>query len=180
MTRHCGECQLCCELVPVKEIGAAGKAANERCTYQRRGRRGCSIYARRPDSCRYWSCQWLINAGETAKLSRPDRCHYVIDPIPDYVGFQHEGSAGIEHIMAVQVWIDPRFPAAHQDQSLRRFLYDTWQAALVRYGSREVLLLIPPEEYDGEWLERKSQPHDQWVEHSEADLLAALIEGHRR
>ena len=71
MERKCGDCQLCCKLLPTKEIG---KVANTRCEHQRTGK-GCTIYARRPFSCSSWSCRWLLE-DDTADLSRPDRAHY--------------------------------------------------------------------------------------------------------
>ena len=61
--RNCGDCQLCCKLVPTKEIN---KPANTRCKHQKVGK-GCGIYAQRPFSCMVWNCRWLVN-DDTADL----------------------------------------------------------------------------------------------------------------
>jgi Fe-S-cluster containining protein len=106
MNRQCGDCQLCCKLLPMQpgrrearattaliEAGLARpdefvgmlpewtKPAGERCKFQKAGK-GCAVYARRPLGCRLWNCRWLVDAGET---SRPDRAHYVIDIMPDVI-----------------------------------------------------------------------------------------------
>ena len=67
-TRRCGDCQLCCKLLPV---GALGKAAGERCRHQRH-HKGCAVYRKRgfPSECGAWSCRWLVE-DDTADLSRP-------------------------------------------------------------------------------------------------------------
>ncbi len=85
--RKCGDCSLCCKLLPMPELA---KPANKRCKHQRYGK-GCAIYARRPDSCRTWSCRWLLGEG-TDDLPRPDRSHYVIDPMPDFVRMVNKDS----------------------------------------------------------------------------------------
>ena len=38
--RRCGDCQLCCKLLPVRELS---KGASERCRHQRVGK-GCTVY----------------------------------------------------------------------------------------------------------------------------------------
>lgn len=68
MKRICGDCQLCCKLMPVEEFD---KPANCRCEHQRTGK-GCAIYADRPMSCALWNCRWLVDT-ECAGLPRPER-----------------------------------------------------------------------------------------------------------
>jgi hypothetical protein len=82
MMRECGDCQLCCKLVPVPEIG---KLAGQRCKNQR-FRKGCALYHTpfKPITSNTWNCRWLVN-DDTADLPRPDRSHYVIDINPDYL-----------------------------------------------------------------------------------------------
>ena len=67
MSRHCGPCQLCCEVVAVEPLD---KPEHQRCRFQ--GARGCSIYEERPDCCRVFTCGWL--AGAIPRELRPDRC----------------------------------------------------------------------------------------------------------
>jgi hypothetical protein len=53
--RECGDCQACCELVGVQELGKPYAAKCEhQCTT------GCAIYAARPLSCRQWECHWKL------------------------------------------------------------------------------------------------------------------------
>ena len=77
--RRCGECTLCCKLLPVVELK---KKANTPCQFQRSGK-GCTVHGTRkqPTSCAIWSCRWLMNE-DADELARPDRSHYVIDPSP--------------------------------------------------------------------------------------------------
>jgi hypothetical protein len=150
MKRTCGDCTLCCKLVPVAELG---KPANTRCQHQTR--KGCSIYPRRPGSCQMWSCRWLVDPS-TSDLSRPDRTHYVIDLVPDSVVVSMPENTFRQPL--IQIWIDPRYPDAHRDPNLRRYLIDlnlkTDEFAMVRYGNKRSIMLVPPHRSDtGKWLE---------------------------
>jgi hypothetical protein len=152
--RKCAECQLCCKLLPVEEIG---KAAGHRCKHQKFGV-GCSIYANRPTGCRLWSCLWLINEMDTADLGRPDRTHYVIDMMPDVLGIDDQ------KFPAMQVWCDPKYPDAHRDPALRR-LIQRWAAkgilTLVRYDSWQGLAIFTPEQSKtGQWMEAPTNARD--------------------
>src|SRR2546423_255596 len=110
MTRACGDCQLCCRLLPVK--GILNKPAGARCKHQKFGK-GCMVYHRpgMPPECAIWNCRWLVN-DDTADLPRPDRAHYVIDLIPDYVTLVNDETGEKQNVEVVQVWIDPKHPAA--------------------------------------------------------------------
>ena len=78
MSRSCGICQLCCEVVGIDKID---KPAGERCPDQ--CVKGCAIYDERPEPCRTFKCLWLgagdrvINADEWGPSLRPDRCWVV-------------------------------------------------------------------------------------------------------
>lgn len=139
--RRCGDCQLCCKVLPTSEIH---KPANERCPHQRVGK-GCAIYANRPMSCAVWSCLWLT--GEF-NGQRPDRTHYVVDPLPDYLTFTYKDGKPDQHCPVVQVWVDPAFPDAWRDPALLAFLEkrhaESGDAAMVRYGPRDGFALFPP------------------------------------
>jgi len=185
MTRQCGECQLCCKLLPMKagqdritsktaevlmESGLAkpaefdgmlrdfDKPAGARCPHQRH-HKGCGVYARRPFSCRVWNCRWLAG-DDAADLSRPDRVHYVIDIMPDVIRVSQEGEPPID-VPAIQVWVDPAYPDAHRDPALRAWLLRRAETegavALIRYDERRAFVLMPPTmTADGEWIEARS------------------------
>ena len=78
MTRSCGECSLCCSLLEISaerapEIGP--KPAGETCRHCTAP--GCSIYATRPQLCRDFACQWLLDErlGEEWK---PSNCGMIL------------------------------------------------------------------------------------------------------
>jgi hypothetical protein len=158
--RVCGDCQLCCRLVPVPEIR---KAAGARCMHARYGK-GCTIHAHRPLSCRVWSCRWLADP-DTAGMPRPDRCHYVIDMLTDEITRPpRDGRPTV--IRAVQVWADPAFPDAHRGVELRDFMLMMAQrhgmATIVRFDSSRVIAILPPPvSPDGNWLEIAGVPRDE-------------------
>lgn len=151
MNRRCGSCTACCKILPVVELN---KPALTRCAHQRHGK-GCTIYPDRPMSCRLWSCLWLSDEA-TARLSRPDISHYVIDPVPDYVTAQKDDGTS-EDWPVMQIWVDERHPHAHRDPALREML-DTFQVmAIVRTGSEQAFLLVPPSKNPaGVWVEQRS------------------------
>jgi hypothetical protein len=152
--RRCGDCQLCCKILPTKEIE---KPANQRCQHQRVGK-GCAIYANRPMSCAVWSCLWLT--GEFAGR-RPDRTHYVVDPLPDYITFNYKDDTPDQHCPVVQVWVDPAYRDAWRDPALLAFLEkrhaESGDAAIIRYSERDGFLLFPPAMTNGQgWVVESS------------------------
>jgi Fe-S-cluster containining protein len=181
--RHCGDCQLCCRLLPMRadsfepeqfrqlyqEMIDRGlehetrvtmtpefdKPAGERCKHQRHGK-GCAIYRQRPFGCRVWRCMWLQN--DTGDLPRPDRLHLVVDVVPDFVVL-HQDSGEMINLLVLQVWIDPKHRDAHRDPAFRAWLAErsarTGEAALIRYSDSDAMLLAPPAiSEDHEWHEK--------------------------
>jgi hypothetical protein len=189
--RQCGDCQLCCKLLPMSErepdslpetkqmMVEAGmlapnttmtpdffKPAGATCPHQRH-HVGCTIYWRRPFGCRVWMCRWL-GSDDTRELSRPDRSHYVVDMAPDYVSIDDE------NIPVLVVWVDPDYPDAHRDPALRRFLapYARQQIyALIRYSATKgMLLAMDP---GGKWHEIWTN-NDATREHTAAEKYQVL------
>jgi hypothetical protein len=178
MTRRCGDCSLCCRLVPlskrdnsetarlmvehgmlsVRDAARAmpdfDKPAGERCPHQRHT--GCKVYDRRPLACRLWNCRWLVN-DDADELRRPDRSHYVLDVMPDFITLEDNQTGTRTNIQVVQVWCDPNYPDAHLDPALRRWLDRRGKdgiAAIIRYSSAKAFTLFPPAmSSDGQWHE---------------------------
>lgn len=159
-TRKCGDCTLCCRLLPVRELAKRG---NERCQFQRHGK-GCTIYHQPskgfPLSCAVWSCVWLSDP-DAGAIKRPDHGHYVVDPMPDVIIVQNDGEPEAR-FNVVQVWIDPAYPDAHRDAGLREYLAlrgarDNF-AALIRFNETDSFVLFPPAMTpDGKFHERGSR-----------------------
>jgi len=55
--RSCGSCALCCRVMGVPEV----KKDWEWCPNCVPGRHACQIYSDRPERCRDFNCQWLID-----------------------------------------------------------------------------------------------------------------------
>lgn len=178
--RQCGDCQLCCKLLPVRSLA---KLAGQRCSHQSHAK-GCKVYARLASvspECRLWSCRWLVE-DDTADLRRPDRSHYVVDLMPDFVTLRNDETGELEHIEVVQIWVDPRYPDAHRDPALRAYLERRAKEriiGLVRFGTTEEPLgsdgiaLFPPSLSEGgQWIEKRSNV--RVANHSPEELLRAL------
>ncbi len=68
MSRRCGECKVCCTVLPVRAIDkAAGEPCAKLCAS------GCSIFDSpdRPEVCGKFRCAWL--QGNLGPRDRPDR-----------------------------------------------------------------------------------------------------------
>ena len=172
--RQCGECQLCCKLVPVASVS---KPAGVACRFQK-FHKGCTVYrtAKMPPECAIWNCRWLVN-DDAADLSRPDRSHYVLDLMPDFITIKPDDGGEPQHIQVVQIWVDPKHPDAHRDPALRRWLIRRAEqgiAALIRFNERDAwVIFAPPFDKNGEWHEIKTGMR-AGAGHSFAEVEAAL------
>jgi hypothetical protein len=151
--RQCGDCQLCCFIMPILEIG---KKAGVRCSNQKFGT-GCKVHGTQaqPRSCQAWSCWWLMNPA--FDLPRPDRAGYVVDPTPDVavLGDVHTG----KRISALQIWADTRHPDAWRAALpwIKEVIGDQEIVAVIRFGSYKAITIVPPKlSNTGDWLEVES------------------------
>lgn len=182
VTRQCGDCQLCCKLLPVVDNEpwrpgpALNKPAGARCRHQKH-RKGCAVYGKpqMPYACKTWQCRWIVSS-DTADMPRPDRAHYVLDVLPDFITIRHDETGEEQHVQVVQVWIDPDYPDAHRDPALRRYLErrgEEGTAALIRFNSRDSITLIPPQlAADHQWHEVTSGVAGE--QHTLEDLERAM------
>lgn len=152
--RRCGDCSLCCKLLLVPPLQ---KAAGERCRFQN-FHKGCAVYhtVKMPPECGLWNCRWLVN-DDADDLSRPDRSHYVLDLMPDFVTVRDDVTGEAQNIQVVQIWVDPHHRDAHRDPALRRWLMRRAEkgiAALIRFNTKEALAVFaPPFDSAGKWRE---------------------------
>lgn len=172
--RQCGDCQLCCKLLPVRELG---KGANTRCRHQKHGK-GCGVYGKpaMPPSCTLWSCRWLVE-DRSEDLRRPDRAGYVIDIMPDFVTVRDEETGESQHLPVLQVWVDPTRPDAwRKDKAfldyVARLGVEEAMCALIRNGADDAIFLAPPAvNKDGTWFEHGSSVRGPT--HTAADFVKA-------
>lgn len=174
MKRQCGDCQLCCKLVPVQSLHKHGGVA---CQFQK-FHKGCTVYhqPKMPRECGIWNCRWLVN-DDAADLSRPDRAHYVIDVMPDFITIRPDDGAEPYNLQVAQIWVDPSYPDAHRDPALRRWMFRRAQdniASIIRFNEREAFVIFPPPfDAKGEWHEIRSgmKPGPS---HTMAEIVAGL------
>ncbi len=75
--RACGDCHMCCKVIPVAE---AGKSGFELCGRARHD--GCATYLTRPDACREFFCMWRLDAS-LDDAWKPSVAGFVLhDPAP--------------------------------------------------------------------------------------------------
>ena len=165
LMRQCGDCQLCCRLMPVSDgvlvngapiPGGLHKPANKRCIHQKHGV-GCKVHGtlEMPFSCSIWNCRWLAN-DDTADLPRPDRAHYVIDIMPDFVVGRHDETGVEQEFEVIQIWMDPEHEAARYDPALLRYIERQGKAALIRFNERDGIFMAPPSVTGEGWWEKRS------------------------
>src|SRR3954464_11587648 len=73
--RTCGACTACCRVLGVVELG---KPEGVPCRHIAPAG-GCRIYARRPESCRVWSCAWRL--GGLSEDWSPLACGMVVERV---------------------------------------------------------------------------------------------------
>jgi len=155
MTRSCGDCGLCCRVLPIGEIG---KKFGQSCEYHK-FKKGCTLHGTpsKPASCSKWSCWWLLDP--RFDLPRPDRAGYVVDMIPDFVVFGEDVFTG-KRVNALQIWADPKRPEAWRGAMdwIKRVIGETEAVAVIRFSERDAITLVPPRLTDtGEWAEIDSR-----------------------
>jgi hypothetical protein len=91
--RSCGTCTLCCK---VMAVAALSKPAATWCTHCTPGR-GCGIYEKRPEECRTFHCNWLVD-GRLGPNWKPEKSKFVLVTT-------REGNG-------IEVRCDPSFPTA--------------------------------------------------------------------
>ena len=177
MARQCGDCQLCCRLLPVQDIGESHQAtrddgmqmfflgglikpANTKCKYQKRGV-GCKVHdtPAMPLSCKMWMCRWLAE-DDTYDLPRPDRAGYVIDPMPDFITVTDNNTGETMNIEVIQIWLDPLNLKACEAPSFRRWLNRQRKVALIRSDEKSGYILGPPSLTGAGWVIKDAGPSE--------------------
>ncbi len=128
MIRTCGDCSLCCKLLPIRVLN---KSIDTWCQHCCPGKGGCTIYTDRPPVCRGFSCGWM--SGEISDHWFPARCKMVISA-------RVHGHSVAEQGMLVTV--DPAYPNAWRSTpyyaELQRWARSTFVE--IRVGRRVIRL----------------------------------------
>jgi hypothetical protein len=74
--RSCGDCSLCCKVLDITEPELK-KPAGEWCKHCTTGV-GCSIYKERPQVCRGFGCEWLVDDLNLDEAWKPSRSKIVV------------------------------------------------------------------------------------------------------
>lgn len=124
--RPCGECEACCIILGVKEIG---KYAGQECPHQLKGK-GCAIHETKPEECRKFSCVWPMAKRVLTEKDRPDKCGVMLlDPGPDSA---FTAGTGI-HPMVVHEVFPGAFETYHGQRVVKK-LSSKLVLILVQYG----------------------------------------------
>ena len=136
--RACGSCTMCCKVAAVEELGKPNGTWCPHCVKAKR----CSIYESRPQSCRDFYCNWMLEASLGPEW-KPETAKFAL--------VRSDGG----HRLAVLV--DPGFPSAwrrspyyenlrHWSAETRRSLPTIW-IVNVLIGARSIVIL-PDREVD--------------------------------
>lgn len=108
--RSCGDCQECCKIMGVAELG---KPLNKACPHQAKDV-GCTIYQVRPPTCKVWTCGWQL--GVLPLSMKPSKCGFVVN-IGHGEGITESGKK--VGVSGITIKIDPDRPDMWQSQEYR-------------------------------------------------------------
>jgi len=77
---ECGECTLCCTLLPIEWLGKPADVICEHCD------KGCMIHETKHHECASFECSWLQSGVDNPDL-RPDRCGVIFEKVDDSTFF---------------------------------------------------------------------------------------------
>ena len=100
---ECGNCTLCCELLPIQ---ALNKPHSEKCKYCETN---CTIYEDRPDDCKNFNCLW-VETDQSDESLRPNNTHVIFEKIPN--------------VKAYLALVDPKYPLAYKTQEVESICID--------------------------------------------------------
>jgi len=127
--RACGTCTMCCK---VHFIGDFDKPPGVWCKHAQPGR-GCKIYDDRPQICRDFYCQWMLDASYGPEW-KPDTAKFVVSLSPGDLN--------------LLIAVDPNFPNAWRRETYLPTILGWVQMGealgrfvLVRIGQRCIALL---------------------------------------
>jgi len=76
--KECGECTMCCELLPIPELQKPESILCGFCKINK----GCSVYKNRPNSCKEFNCVYIQDEDVDLEL-RPDNSKVMFEKVTD-------------------------------------------------------------------------------------------------
>ena len=150
--RACGSCMACCTAMIVTDLPER-KPAGRICAHARQ-RRGCTIYAERPPSCRNYTCYW--SDGLFEQRDRPDRIGLIADSSDGVLA----GFAMLtgRPIMAIrEVW-----PGAHRGKRFKFVMSGLRRRTNLIYHGKGYPYLMGPKQEATDKLNAASALLDHW------------------
>jgi hypothetical protein len=135
--RSCGTCALCCKLVGIAELN---KPMNQWCPHCLK-HSGCKIYDSRPNECRTFNCDWLINA-KVGDEWQPMRSKMVLRLVID------------GNISKLVVHVDPGAPLSWRKEpyysQLKRWArnIEEQNGLITLYIGKQVIVVLPNKDVD--------------------------------
>ena len=135
--RNCGSCALCCKLLGIAELN---KPMGQWCPNCLKSG-GCRIYDTRPNECRTFNCEWLVNA-QIGDEWQPLRSKMVM---------HHVNDGGISKLV---IHVDPGSPLSWKSEpyysQLKRWARNAIETnGLINiYLGKKVIVVLPKKDVD--------------------------------
>lgn len=97
--RSCGDCDVCCNILEVKELNKQGYKNCE----NKLESNGCKIYETRPNSCKEWSCCYILGLIPDDVELRPNKLGLMFYPVS-----AKNNDLNMSMYMAQEVWPNAR------------------------------------------------------------------------
>jgi hypothetical protein len=132
--RYCGECRLCCLIQEVTELK---KPEGQICDYCS-DKDGCTIYEKRPQSCKDFHCLWQLG------LMKDKGCKLRPDKI-GFIALAKEEVKGYSPVVQLNSLYEESFKSEIAKQLIKNWREAGFNIALVSImDKKSVLLLAKP------------------------------------
>jgi len=130
--RSCGDCDVCCNILEVKEIN---KKTYKNCDHRAEGG-GCGIYESRPHSCRTWDCSYILGLMPNKESLKPNNLGLMFYPVS-----AKNNDLGIDILMGQEVW--PNAIYSSDCQKVINWLKSTMMTMIRHYNSDKFTYVGP-------------------------------------
>ena len=78
--KECGDCTLCCMVLPIHQVQSPPSVMCQHCTIESK----CNIYDTRPEACKNFNCEWILDETMSDDL-RPDKTGVIFEKITNTI-----------------------------------------------------------------------------------------------